>query len=372
VKSFRDRNPYAVGVISVLLLGLVTGGAFAVGFAGLLKDTYEVRAVFADAAGLRSGNDVRLAGVKVGAVSGIDVDREHGTVVVTLKIDQGVDLLDGTTAEIALNTLLGAKVVQLGNGGEGDLLLDGYCDEREDDADALDPDGAPTAGESGQAACHEGDPTIRYANAGERVPFDVFELARIATEGVQELDTSAVNALVEDLADVSEGRRDDLTRLITSVDDVSRAITSRDAELAQLLQRADAITATLAEKDDTLVALIDQSREILALLDERRELLATTLGEGSEAVTALAQVISDNRVALDNLLTNLHPTIAVVDSQMDDLNRALAWAGPGFYGQALAGEQGPWLNIFVRSLGPVEANILCGILGVPDTQVCTG
>jgi phospholipid/cholesterol/gamma-HCH transport system substrate-binding protein len=368
VKSFRDRNPYAVGIVSVLLIGALTGFAFAIGLLGLLKDTYEVRAVFADAAGLRAGNDVRLAGVKVGAVTGIDVDREHGTVIVTLQIDQGTDLLDGTTAKIALNTLLGAKVVQLGDGGEGEVLLDGYCDDRDDDADALDPESGPGPGDSGEAACFDGDPTIRYANAGTRVPFDVFRLARIATEGIQELDTDAINSLVEDLADVTEGAGPDIARLITSVDDVSRAITSRDTELAQLLERADQITATLAEKDDTLVALIDQSRTILQLLDERRELLATTLGEGAEAVTALAQVISDNRVALDNLLTNLHPTVAVVQSQMDDINRALAWAGPGFYGQTLAGEQGPWLNIYVRSLGPVDANIVCAVLGVPDCQ----
>jgi len=364
VKSFRDRNPYVVGIVSVLVIGALTGFAFAVGLLGLLDDTYEVRAVFADAAGLRSGNEVRLAGVKVGAVSAIDVDREHGTVIVTLEVNRGTDLLDGTTAEIALNTLLGAKVVRLDDGEVGEELLDGYCDDREDDADALVPEAQAPEGEA--AACHEGAPTIRYANAGERVPFDVFELTRIATEGVQELDTEAVNDLVEDLANVTEGRRDDLTRLITTVDDVSQAITTRDTELSQLLQRADAITATLAEKDDTLVALIDQSRAILQLLDERRELLATTLGEGAEAVTALAEVIAENRVALDNLLTNLHPTLAVVDGEMDDLNRALAWAGPGFYNQALAGTHGPWLNIYVRSLGPADATIVCDLLGLPE------
>lgn len=337
MKSFRDRNPYAVGIISVLLLGMFTGLAFVAGYTGFLKDTYDIDAVFSDAAGLRTGNDVRLAGVKVGVVEHIEVDRAEGHVIVTLRIDQGVDIRDQATAEIALSTLLGAKIVRLDDAAEGQQLLE--------DMD---------------------DPVIPFERAGDRVPFDVFELTRIATEGVQELDTDAVNQLVNELADVTEGRRDDLTRLITSVDDVSSAITSRDAELAQLLQRADAITATLADKDDTLVALIDQSRQILQLLDDRRELLATTLGEGSEAVTALAQVIADNRATLDSLLTDLHPTIAVVGSEMDDVNRALAWAGPGFYGQALAGTHGPWLNIYVRSLGPVSGTLLCDLLGITE------
>jgi phospholipid/cholesterol/gamma-HCH transport system substrate-binding protein len=337
VKSFRDRNPYAVGIVSVLVIGALTGFAFAVGLLGLLKDTYEVRAVFADAAGLRTGNEIRLAGVKVGAVSEVEVDRAHGQVIVTLQINSGVDVREQATAEIALNTLLGAKVVRIDDAEKGARLFADMDDE---------------------------DREIPFERAGTRVPFDVFELTRIATEGVQELDTDLVNDLVNDLADVTEGRRDDFTALITSIDEVSRAIASRDTELSQLLQRADTITATLAERDDTLVALIDQSRAILRLLEERRQELATAIGEGAEAVTALAEIIADNRVTLDNLLTNLHPTLAAVEAELDDVNRALAWGGPGFMGQALAGSHGPWLNIYVRTLGPASATLICDLLGI--------
>lgn len=339
MKSFRDRNPYAVGIVSVLVLGLFTAFAFAVGLRGWFQDTYEVRAVFSDAAGLRTGNDVRLAGVKVGTVSEVEVDRAHGQVIVTLKLDGGTELSDDATAEIALNTLLGAKVVRLTDTQPSPRLFE-----------EMDED----------------DRVIPFENAGERVPFDVFELTRIATEGVQELDTDLVNDLVNDLADVTEGRRDDVTTLIESIDEVGRAINSRDAQLTQLIDRADTITATLADRDDTLVALIDQSRGILDLLDQRRQQLADAIGEGAQAVTALAEVISANREQLDRLLTNLHPTLAAVDAELDDVNRALAWAGPGFMGQAIAGSHGPWLNIYVRTLGPVSATLLCDVLGIPN------
>lgn len=343
MKSFRDRNPYAVGIASVLILGLVTGFAFAIGLLGLFRGTYEVQAVFADAAGLRTGNEVRLAGVKVGAVSEVEVDRTHGQVIVTLKINDGVDIREDATAEIALNTLLGAKVVRL-------------VDDP-DDADGSEQLFADMDGD---------DRVIGFENAGNRVPFDVFELTRIATEGVQELDTELVNSLVNDLAEVTEGRRDDFTALVNSIDDVSRAIATRDAELDQLIQRAQTISATLEERDDTLVTLIDQSRAILGLLESRRQELSTALGEGAEAVTAVAEIIADNRETLDGLLTTLHRTTGVVDAELDDVNRALAWAGPGFMGQAIAGSHGPWLNIYVRTLGPVSATLLCDLLGITN------
>lgn len=348
MKSFRDRNPYAVGLVSVLVIGLLTGIAFAVGLLHLLEDTYTVRAEFADAAGLRTGDDVRLAGVKVGRVTGVDVDREDGTILVTMAIDTGTEIRDDATAEIALATLLGSKYVRIDDAMDGEAALDGYCSGADE----------ATAAER----CLDGAPLIPYENAGERVPFDIFELTRIATEGIEELDTDRVNELVGDLADVTEGRRDSLTRLITTIDDVSVAVTSRDAELGELLARAETLSTTLAEKDDTLVALIDQSRGILGLLDQRRAELAAALGDGATAVTGLADLIAANEAELDRILDNLHPAVAVVDDTMADIDRALAWAGPGFYGQALAGTHGPWLDIFVRALGPDVTATFCDVL----------
>lgn len=352
MKSFRDRNPYAVGLVSVLVIAGLTGMAFAVGLFRLLEDTYTVRAEFADAAGLRTGDDVRLAGVDIGRVSGVDVERDQGRIVVTMEIDRGIEIHDRATAEIALGTLLGAKYVRIDDAMEGEHALDGLC-------------GGETADQ-----CRDGAPLIPYERAGERVPFDIFELTRIATEGIQELDTDAVNDFVGDLADLTEGRREALTELLTTIDDVSSAVTSRDQQLGELLERAETLSTTLAEKDQTLVALIDQSRGILDLLDRRRGELATALGEGATAVTALADIIRANEAHLDRLLDNLHPTLDVVAAQQADLDRALAWAGPGFHGQALAGSHGPWLDIFVRGLGPDIAAVLCDVLA--PTGDCQG
>ena len=52
MRSFRDRNPYAVGLVSLLILGAITGGAFMVGLLHLLERTYEMEGTFTDAAGL--------------------------------------------------------------------------------------------------------------------------------------------------------------------------------------------------------------------------------------------------------------------------------------------------------------------------------
>jgi phospholipid/cholesterol/gamma-HCH transport system substrate-binding protein len=338
VKSFRDRNPYAVGLVSMLVIGAITGGAFLVGLLHLLEDTYEMEATFTDAAGLRSGDDVKLAGVKVGRVTGIHADREHGLVEVEWVVNTGVDIGEGAGADIALETLLGSKFVRITDASKGDqLMADLPRDERVIPFEDCDGD-----------RCQPRTTT----------PVDLFDLTRDATERIEATDNARLNQLINQLADITEGKRGTITDLIEGVDTVSTAINERETELDSLLDHADELAANLAEKDQTLVQLIDSSRTILDFLVQRREELAQALGAGSDAVRALSTLIDTNRAQLDAILDDLHPTLAVVDDNMPDLNRTLAVAGPAFYGQSLAGTHGPWLDIYVGGLGPDIIGIL--------------
>jgi phospholipid/cholesterol/gamma-HCH transport system substrate-binding protein len=113
VKAFRERNPYVIGITSVLILGALVGIAFAVGILHLLEKTYPVKAEFSDAAGITSGTDVRVAGIKAGRVTGIKADRANGKVIISMVVNHGVHLGPQTHAEVALETLLGTRYMRL-------------------------------------------------------------------------------------------------------------------------------------------------------------------------------------------------------------------------------------------------------------------
>jgi len=323
MRSFRDRNPYAVGIVSMLIIGAITGMAFLVGLLHLLEDTYEMEGRFTDAAGLKSGDDVKLAGVKVGRVTSIEADRAQGLVRVNWVVNSGVDIREGAGADIALETLLGSKFVRITDPTAGDDLMEDLAD------------GARTI------------PVERTTT-----PVDVFDLTRDATERIEATDNERLNQLVTQLADITQGKRGTVTDLISSVDQLSTAINERELQLDDLLASADELAANLAEKDQTLVQLIDSSRTILDYLVQRRDQLTAALGAGSDAVRSLSRLIDTNAAELDAILDDLDPTLATVDANLPDLNRALAIAGPAFYGQALAGTHGPWQDIYVAALGP--------------------
>jgi phospholipid/cholesterol/gamma-HCH transport system substrate-binding protein len=339
MKSFRDRNPYAVGIISMLLIGALTGLAFMVGLLHLLENTYAMEATFTDGSGLRNGDDVKVAGVKVGRVTGVHAEPEDGLVRVTWVVNQGVEIGEDAHADVALETLLGSKYIRITKAAEGERLMEDLPrSERV----------IPHEECSGDGLCITRTTT----------PVELFDLTRNATEAIQETDNEKLNKLINQLATVTAGKRATITDLVNGLDAVAGAITEREGKLASLLDQADKLSATLASKDQQLARLIDSSRTVLQLLVDRRDQLSATLGEGSAAVQALARLIQVNELHLDAILDDLHPTLAVVNSNLPQLNRGLAYGGPGFFGQSLAGSHGPWLDIYVAALGPDIIGVL--------------
>ena len=75
--------------------------------------------------GLANGADVRIAGVKVGSVTGTRIDPRTFGAEVTMRVDRSLRLPNDTSAEITSEGLLGGKYVSLVPGGSERMLADG-------------------------------------------------------------------------------------------------------------------------------------------------------------------------------------------------------------------------------------------------------
>ena len=71
--------------------------------------------------GISSGTDVRISGVKVGTVVSQELDPVSYRALVTLNIDQSVELPTDSSARILPEGLLGGNYVALEPGAEDDL-----------------------------------------------------------------------------------------------------------------------------------------------------------------------------------------------------------------------------------------------------------
>ncbi|MCA0998448.1 outer membrane lipid asymmetry maintenance protein MlaD [Alloyangia pacifica] len=117
----------------VVLAGAIAFGAYAVsatGFAFGGAGGYPLSASFRSLEGVSVGSDVRLAGVKVGSVTGISLNPETYRADMTLAMNGGVQVPDDSAIVISSEGLLGGNFVEISPGGSpfyygaGDEILD--------------------------------------------------------------------------------------------------------------------------------------------------------------------------------------------------------------------------------------------------------
>ena len=110
------------GILALLLLALRVSGLSPTAS----SDTYKLYAYFDNIAGLTVRAKVSMAGVTIGKVTAIDLDRDNFTARVTLQIEKDVDNLPvDSTASILTAGLLGEKYIGISVGGEDTVLKDG-------------------------------------------------------------------------------------------------------------------------------------------------------------------------------------------------------------------------------------------------------
>lgn len=110
------------GLLALLLLALRVSGLSVADNA----DTYKLYANFDNVAGLTVRAKVTMAGVTIGKVSAIDLDRDSYTGRVTMDVQRRVDNLPlDSTASILTAGLLGEKYIGISVGGDEEVLKEG-------------------------------------------------------------------------------------------------------------------------------------------------------------------------------------------------------------------------------------------------------
>lgn len=84
---------------------------------------YELVAKFRKAEGIDVGGDVRIAGVKVGSVSGMTLDSATYFAAVTFSVDHDVKIPEDSLAKITAASLLGDSYIAL-DPGASDIMLE--------------------------------------------------------------------------------------------------------------------------------------------------------------------------------------------------------------------------------------------------------
>ena len=92
---------------------------------GVGGDGYEVTAAFRKASGVTVGSDVRVSGVKVGSVSGLELNPDTYRAVATLAIEDGIRIPEDSSVKITSDGLLGGSYIAIDPGSSDFFAEDG-------------------------------------------------------------------------------------------------------------------------------------------------------------------------------------------------------------------------------------------------------
>jgi phospholipid/cholesterol/gamma-HCH transport system substrate-binding protein len=312
-KSFRERRPGPIGVIgTVVLLAITALVYFWPDLPGINGTTYE--AEFSEAAGLRPDDEVRVAGIKVGEVTGVELDVDR--VLVTFRVED-TWVGDHTTAAIKIKTLLGRKFL------------------------ALHPTGDD-----------EQDPDVRIGLDRTVTPYDVTQAFEGLADTAGAIDT---DQLAESFRTISDTFADSPAHVRSALDGLtalSRTISSRDDQLAELLSNTRQITSTLAGTNEEFDKLLDDGELLLTELSNRREAIHDLLTGTTDLARQLSGLVADNQEQLAPALAQLETVTDVLTRYGDKLDQSLKLAGPYFRVVNNATGSGRWIDTYVCGLVP--------------------
>lgn len=323
--SARDRTDAQIariGTIALVVALLALAAALNLQkFPGFRGTAYQ--ADFTDASGLREGNMVQVAGIRVGRVSGIDLAGDH--VVVNFTVDSGVRFGTDTTASIEVLNLLGEKFVNLRPAGPG----------------------VTKAGST---------IPLRRTNASYDIVRVFSELSdtteRIKIPQLQQA-LDAVSTTMNRSSGPARAVFDGLSRL-------SVAVASRDSQIQSLLRRSSSVSELLASRRGDLVRLMKDGNAILTELKARKAAIHSLLVNARRLSEQLGELIRDNQAQIGPMLSNLRDVTQIFVDREQALRASIRNLGP--YVRILSNVigTGPWFDAYAVNFFGIGAEFQPG------------
>ncbi|WP_225731547.1 MULTISPECIES: MCE family protein [unclassified Nocardia] len=308
------RSPAFMGVLGLAMVLLVTVSAFFLDRLPIIGAGTKYTAEFSEAAGLKKGNEVRIAGVKVGSVSDVRLDGNK------VRVDfrtQDAWIGDETTASIQIKTLLGQKYL------------------------ALDPKGSRPA-----------DPGKPIPLSRTVSPYDVVDAFSDAAKQIDQIDTGQLANSMQVLSDAFATTPPEIRSSIDGVARLSETLAKRDEELKKLFAATRGVTQVLADRNAQFEKLLGNGGQLLTELNIRQQSIAQLLSGARTVAAELTALVKDNEQQIGPALTNLKSAIDLLNAHQQDLSKTLELAAPfyGIYANVLG--TGRWFDAVIVNLIP--------------------
>ena len=234
------------------------------------KATY--KAVFEDVTGVAAGQEVRIAGVRVGEIEAVSVHPDRTNALVEFTVAKTSVLTRGTVATVKYRNLVGERYLALTQGvGDSAALKDGATIGLERTQSALDL----------------------------TVLFNGFKPLFAA------LSPKDVNEFSAEIIAVLQGEGGNINSLLAKTASLTSTLADRDAVIGRTIGNLNAVLATVDEHDAALKSLIDQLQRFVSGLAADRATIGASLTNINSVTAETADLLKVTRPAIQDDIASL-------------------------------------------------------------------
>ena len=276
--------------------------------------TVGYQAVFRDVTGLSVGDDVDIAGVRVGDVTSISVyGRDEAAV--GFAVQAGRTLPASVTATIKYLNLVGQRYVELGQG--------------------TGPVGR-TLPQGGTIPVTQTTPAL-----------DLTELFNGFQPLFQALSPGDVNQLSSEIIQVFQGESPNVTTLVASVGSLTTALSTRDQVIGAVIDNLNRVLHTIGTRSGELSNLVTTLQELVSGLAADRQPIGSAISAIASLSTATAGLLQVARPPLRTDIAQLGRVAGTLASNTPTVNSFLQTLPVKMSEIARLASYGSWLNFFM-------------------------
>ncbi|MFW0786113.1 MlaD family protein [Gordonia sp. CPCC 206044] len=288
----------------------------------------DFKAVFSDAAMLNTGDDVRIAGVRVGQVSDVEVyDRNKALVSFNVNRDR---LPEGTQVYIRYRNLTGLRYVALEKG-------------------AGDPDQTVGTGHTFGT-----DPN----NQDTHPAVNLTELFNGFKPLFRELSAADVNKLSDEIIKVFQGEStgSSITQLVSSTADLTNAVADKDKVIGELITNLTKVLDTVNRNDEQFNSLLDNTEKLVTGLAAQRGSVGSAISSVSNLTSVTASILGPTRPAIQGDIAGLKSLSDQINARDKDVAEILTNLPVKLQKIGRAATFGSWFQFYLCGIDVVAGN----------------
>ncbi|BBY66713.1 MCE family protein [Mycolicibacterium helvum] len=312
-----------VGVFGVVMI-LLTAALFAIFGQYRSGSDNSYSAVFADASSLKSGDSVRVAGVRVGTVKDVALQPDN-KVVVDFDADRKLVLTSGTKATVRYLNLVGDRYLE---------LVDG-------------PGSAKIQPPGSQIPLDRTEPAL-----------DLDLLLGGLKPVVQGLNPQDVNALTNSLIQILQGQDGNIESLFSKTTSFTTALADNGQTVQQLIDNLNTVIATISKDGDKFSGAVDKLEKLVTGLAGDKDPIGQSITALDNGTASLTDLLTQARAPLNGTIDQLGRLAPLLDQDKELLDISIQKAPANYRKVVRLGSYGSWINQY-----------LCGLsLRVSDLQ----